>query len=229
MCTQIAAEHPSYTSMLSYQGTSDSGSSNDASNGHSNGVYPMATLRGPKQNGDYGGFSLNYSTSNSYYINEKQEMTSPSGSSFRGYRKSNSESPALCSYPIISESASEKYALDQEICQKDDETYNPSMPLTPQYHSPPPYDPVVATNAAADFAKFESTVQELTSSKIEISASGNSVEATSQSEIMTSMTRQQPVCKNEKIVSVEAKLEMKTLWDEFNELGTEMIVTKAGR
>ncbi|XP_047489157.1 uncharacterized protein LOC125039361 [Penaeus chinensis] len=31
-----------------------------------------------------------------------------------------------------------------------------------------------------------------------------------------------------KLVSVSASLEMKALWDEFNELGTEMIVTKAG-
>jgi len=29
--------------------------------------------------------------------------------------------------------------------------------------------------------------------------------------------------------STNATLEMKCLWDEFNELGTEMIVTKAGR
>jgi T-box protein 1 len=32
-----------------------------------------------------------------------------------------------------------------------------------------------------------------------------------------------------KLCSVMAQLEMKPLWDEFNELGTEMIVTKAGR
>ncbi|KAG1714056.1 T-box transcription factor TBX1 [Nymphon striatum] len=32
-----------------------------------------------------------------------------------------------------------------------------------------------------------------------------------------------------KLVTVGACLEMKQLWDEFNELGTEMIVTKAGR
>ncbi|XP_068203522.1 LOW QUALITY PROTEIN: T-box transcription factor TBX1-like [Palaemon carinicauda] len=32
-----------------------------------------------------------------------------------------------------------------------------------------------------------------------------------------------------KLISVTASLEMKALWDEFNELGTEMIVTKAGR
>ena len=32
-----------------------------------------------------------------------------------------------------------------------------------------------------------------------------------------------------KLMNVSAQLEMKSLWDEFDELGTEMIVTKAGR
>lgn len=32
-----------------------------------------------------------------------------------------------------------------------------------------------------------------------------------------------------KLASVSCQLEMKSLWDEFDELGTEMIVTKAGR
>ena len=32
-----------------------------------------------------------------------------------------------------------------------------------------------------------------------------------------------------KLIGIVASLEMKPLWDEFNELGTEMIVTKAGR
>lgn len=32
-----------------------------------------------------------------------------------------------------------------------------------------------------------------------------------------------------KLLNVNAHLEMKSLWDEFDELGTEMIVTKAGR
>ncbi|XP_035701115.1 T-box transcription factor TBX5 isoform X2 [Folsomia candida] len=34
---------------------------------------------------------------------------------------------------------------------------------------------------------------------------------------------------HDKLINVSATLEMKTLWDEFHELGTEMIVTKAGR
>ncbi|XP_039267407.2 uncharacterized protein LOC120342585 [Styela clava] len=38
-----------------------------------------------------------------------------------------------------------------------------------------------------------------------------------------------PVRKNPNVASVQARLEMKSLWDEFNDLGTEMIVTKAGR
>uniref|UniRef100_G3UBV5 T-box transcription factor 1 n=1 Tax=Loxodonta africana TaxID=9785 RepID=G3UBV5_LOXAF len=38
-----------------------------------------------------------------------------------------------------------------------------------------------------------------------------------------------PVKKNVKVASVSVQLEMKALWDEFNQLGTEMIVTKAGR
>ena len=35
--------------------------------------------------------------------------------------------------------------------------------------------------------------------------------------------------KSRQIASVDAVLEMKHLWDDFNDLGTEMIVTKAGR
>ncbi|XP_018605448.1 T-box transcription factor TBX1-like [Scleropages formosus] len=38
-----------------------------------------------------------------------------------------------------------------------------------------------------------------------------------------------PAKKNPKVANITAHLEMKALWDEFNQLGTEMIVTKAGR
>ncbi|XP_042344052.1 T-box transcription factor TBX1 isoform X1 [Plectropomus leopardus] len=37
------------------------------------------------------------------------------------------------------------------------------------------------------------------------------------------------VKKNPKVANINVQLEMKALWDEFNQLGTEMIVTKAGR
>ena len=35
--------------------------------------------------------------------------------------------------------------------------------------------------------------------------------------------------KNPRVSGVMVQLEMKALWEEFNHLGTEMIVTKAGR
>lgn len=35
--------------------------------------------------------------------------------------------------------------------------------------------------------------------------------------------------KNQCVSGVSVQLEMKNLWEEFNSLGTEMIVTKAGR
>lgn len=47
--------------------------------------------------------------------------------------------------------------------------------------------------------------------------------------IQSKKETKQPVQKNPKVASVQARLEMKQLWDEFNDLGTEMIVTKAGR
>ncbi len=38
-----------------------------------------------------------------------------------------------------------------------------------------------------------------------------------------------PKCNSEELASVECFLETKELWDKFNELGTEMIITKTGR
>ncbi|XP_077317794.1 T-box transcription factor TBX1 isoform X3 [Lithobates pipiens] len=42
-------------------------------------------------------------------------------------------------------------------------------------------------------------------------------------------TGKAPIKKNPKVANITVQLEMKALWDEFNQLGTEMIVTKAGR
>ncbi|XP_044870391.1 T-box transcription factor TBX10 [Mauremys mutica] len=39
----------------------------------------------------------------------------------------------------------------------------------------------------------------------------------------------QPARKNQHVSNVSVQLEMRSLWEEFNSLGTEMIVTKAGR
>ena len=38
-----------------------------------------------------------------------------------------------------------------------------------------------------------------------------------------------PKCNCEELLHVECYLETKELWDKFNELGTEMIITKTGR
>lgn len=46
-------------------------------------------------------------------------------------------------------------------------------------------------------------------------------------QIVAEPTGQGP--KNPRVSSVTVQLEMKALWEEFNQLGTEMIVTKAGR
>ncbi|XP_008844505.1 T-box transcription factor TBX10 isoform X1 [Nannospalax galili] len=48
-----------------------------------------------------------------------------------------------------------------------------------------------------------------------------------EAQAMTECTGQGP--KNPRVSSVMVQLEMKPLWEEFNQLGTEMIVTKAGR
>ena len=53
------------------------------------------------------------------------------------------------------------------------------------------------------------------------------VTVTSSSSSMTSHCAKE--LKNEMVRNAVAKLEMKSLWSEFHNLGTEMIVTKAGR
>ena len=38
-----------------------------------------------------------------------------------------------------------------------------------------------------------------------------------------------PKCNSEELLGIDCFLETKELWDKFNELGTEMIITKTGR
>ena len=38
-----------------------------------------------------------------------------------------------------------------------------------------------------------------------------------------------PKCNSEDLMNIDCFLETKELWDKFNELGTEMIITKTGR
>ncbi|XP_041349018.1 T-box transcription factor TBX10-like isoform X2 [Gigantopelta aegis] len=58
------------------------------------------------------------------------------------------------------------------------------------------------------------------------SSSGDCDKSTSPSSLKSDTPQKQL---HPKLINVSAQLEMKSLWDEFDELGTEMIVTKAGR
>ncbi len=64
------------------------------------------------------------------------------------------------------------------------------------------------------------------------SSSGTNVDRTprcSSADVENNLPPQPKKPLHPKLHGLEASLEMKPLWDEFNELGTEMIVTKAGR
>eukprot|EP00061_Rhincodon_typus_P015347 g42963.t1 len=60
-------------------------------------------------------------------------------------------------------------------------------------------------------------------------ASDSSTDPSNCSSITATSSSKAPVKKNPKVANITVQLEMKALWDEFNQLGTEMIVTKAGR
>ncbi|CAJ0940569.1 unnamed protein product [Ranitomeya imitator] len=60
-------------------------------------------------------------------------------------------------------------------------------------------------------------------------ASSSSCSSSSTPGSSSSNSSKAPVKKNPKVANITVQLEMKALWDEFNQLGTEMIVTKAGR
>lgn len=60
-------------------------------------------------------------------------------------------------------------------------------------------------------------------------ASSSSCSSSSTPGSSSSNSSKAPIKKNPKVANITVQLEMKALWDEFNQLGTEMIVTKAGR
>uniref|UniRef100_A0A8C1YFR8 T-box transcription factor 1 n=1 Tax=Cyprinus carpio TaxID=7962 RepID=A0A8C1YFR8_CYPCA len=60
-------------------------------------------------------------------------------------------------------------------------------------------------------------------------AQGDSGTSNCSSSSSSSTPNKTLVKKNPKVANINVQLEMKALWDEFNQLGTEMIVTKAGR
>lgn len=60
-------------------------------------------------------------------------------------------------------------------------------------------------------------------------AQGDSGTSNCSSSSSSSTPNKTLIKKNPKVANINVQLEMKALWDEFNQLGTEMIVTKAGR
>ncbi|XP_069788710.1 T-box transcription factor TBX1 isoform X1 [Narcine bancroftii] len=98
------------------------------------------------------------------------------------------------------------------------------------YHlSPSPGDPGAYTHEA----HYESCprAQHGSYSSFESSGSASSSEADTGASNCSSVAASGKalVKKNPKVANITVQLEMKALWDEFNQLGTEMIVTKAGR
>ncbi|XP_063664368.1 T-box transcription factor TBX1 isoform X3 [Pan troglodytes] len=100
--------------------------------------------------------------------------------------------------------------------------YGPREPPPP----PPRYDPCAAAAPGAPGPPppphaypFAPAAGAATSAAAEPEGPGASCAAAAKA----------PVKKNAKVAGVSVQLEMKALWDEFNQLGTEMIVTKAGR
>lgn len=98
-------------------------------------------------------------------------------------------------------------------------------PYGPREPPPPRYDPCAAAAPGAPGPPpphaypFVPAAGAATSAAAEPEGPGASCAAAAKA----------PVKKNAKVASVSVQLEMKALWDEFNQLGTEMIVTKAGR
>ncbi|XP_036076469.1 T-box transcription factor TBX1 isoform X1 [Rousettus aegyptiacus] len=101
---------------------------------------------------------------------------------------------------------------------------DPYGPREPPPPPPPRYDPCAAAAPGAPGPPphaypFAPAAGAATSAAAEPEGPGASCAAAAKA----------PVKKNAKVASVSVQLEMKALWDEFNQLGTEMIVTKAGR
>ncbi|XP_055109605.2 T-box transcription factor TBX1 isoform X3 [Symphalangus syndactylus] len=102
---------------------------------------------------------------------------------------------------------------------------DPYGPREPPPPPPPRYDPCAAAAPGAPGPPpphaypFAPAAGAATSAAAEPEGPGASCAAAAKA----------PVKKNAKVAGVSVQLEMKALWDEFNQLGTEMIVTKAGR
>ncbi|XP_076806522.1 T-box transcription factor TBX1-like [Clavelina lepadiformis] len=238
MCTRIAVSHHTYNSMLAQHprsgdihGAGGSASANSSAEMVS-ALSPvqLTLLDHRKQTSHTDDYNARYHPNSYYQLENKRDLASPGR--YEEFRKPSSESSSLsCSYNALGESMAAKYGLEQEPRNNTNDAYSSVMSSTPHYNSPPPYEPqkCIGPNAPSELSKFENAVHELTNSATKPTMA-SSINAPSPNDVsMTSCVREEPVQKNEKVRKVEARLEMKSLWGEFNDLGTEMIVTKAGR
>nr|XP_020736430.1 T-box transcription factor TBX10 [Odocoileus virginianus texanus] len=112
-----------------------------------------------------------------------------------------------------------------------DDVPAPAGQLSEQRPTSCPLSPAFLSASLGVFAPSETYTLPVTSSSWEpqpesMIPSGHSTGSTG-APAVTEATEQGP--KNPRVSSVTVQLEMKALWEEFNHLGTEMIVTKAGR
>lgn len=89
------------------------------------------------------------------------------------------------------------------------------------------FDIVISLVLQFLFCFFAACLETVSSTNIQ------AIKSTSHQSYLSSDRKRLDVMSNSqehpKLSGVGAALEMKHLWEEFNELGTEMIVTKAGR
>uniref|UniRef100_G3VRD9 T-box domain-containing protein n=1 Tax=Sarcophilus harrisii TaxID=9305 RepID=G3VRD9_SARHA len=103
----------------------------------------------------------------------------------------------------------------------------PPPPPPPQ--APPRYDPCAAAGAAAPPHGYPFPAPGGPNPPAGGEPEGAGASCGSAGPGPGAVAPKAPVKKNPKVANVSVQLEMKALWDEFNQLGTEMIVTKAGR
>ena len=97
------------------------------------------------------------------------------------------------------------------------------------YQQPAHFNPQEPHSSFPELLKFEHDMS--------LGFAGKSFKAVQSSEMssenksfeLSRKSSSRKLSKSRQIASVDAVLEMKHLWDDFNDLGTEMIVTKAGR
>jgi len=234
MCTQVAVPNDSYRSMLAHHGLSDDSQSPEPvcpDNGEMTpgaGQAPLSHRTHAKQMNRFDHYVSSFGHTNAFYAEANQRDLSPVNS-YHDYRnKSSNDGQFPCYQTLSSKRHESPFPNDGEVNLNISTKYGETP--TPSYHSPRPFDTSSEglPSGSSALMKFERSIAELENRRNDTPLPAERLPSPP-SEVMTSCGRTEAMRKNEKIASVEARLEMKSLWKEFNELGTEMIVTKAGR